>query len=104
MACAKATDVGDIHWTGTETTSDHPGYIEGAIESGLRVAQEVAQALSPIRDQRRLLLVGGRTLASCPQFLSPEPPAVSARLSSSIWPPPGGTSSRESDRTPTVPR
>ncbi|MBN3513343.1 FAD-dependent oxidoreductase [Mycolicibacterium septicum] len=41
-ACVKATDVGDIHWTGTETTSDHPGYIEGAIESGLRVAQEVA--------------------------------------------------------------
>ena len=40
-----ATPVGDIHWAGTETASDHPGYIEGAIESGLRVAQEVAQAL-----------------------------------------------------------
>ncbi|BBX94027.1 FAD-dependent oxidoreductase [Mycolicibacterium boenickei] len=38
--------VGDIHWAGTETASDHAGYIEGAIESGLRVAQEVAQALA----------------------------------------------------------
>lgn len=38
--------IGDIHWAGTETASDHAGYIEGAIESGLRVAQEVAQALS----------------------------------------------------------
>lgn len=42
--------VGDIHWSGTETASDHPGYIEGAIESGLRVAQEVEKALSAIRD------------------------------------------------------
>ncbi|ODR25598.1 FAD-dependent oxidoreductase [Mycolicibacterium porcinum] len=41
-----ATPVGDIHWAGTETASDHAGYIEGAIESGLRVAQEVAQALA----------------------------------------------------------
>ncbi len=38
--------VGNIHWAGTETARDHPGYIEGAIESGLRVAQEVVQALS----------------------------------------------------------
>lgn len=38
--------VGNIHWAGTETASDHPGYIEGAIESGLRVAQEVAEALT----------------------------------------------------------
>lgn len=41
--------VGDIHWAGTETASDHAGYIEGAIESGTRVAQEVAQALSATR-------------------------------------------------------
>ncbi|WP_353653704.1 NAD(P)/FAD-dependent oxidoreductase [Mycobacterium sp. DL99] len=41
-----STPVGGIHWAGTETSSDHAGYIEGAIESGLRVAQEVAQALS----------------------------------------------------------
>ncbi|MFV8053439.1 flavin monoamine oxidase family protein [Mycobacterium sp. 48b] len=45
-----STPVGDIHWAGTETASDHPGYIEGAIESGLRVAQEVTQALEDIRD------------------------------------------------------
>ncbi|OCB54418.1 hypothetical protein A5722_20660 [Mycobacterium vulneris] len=41
-----AKPVGDIHWAGTETASDHAGYIEGTIESGLRVAQEVAQALA----------------------------------------------------------
>lgn len=41
--------VGDIHWAGAETASDHPGYIEGAIESGLRVAQEVAQVLPVTR-------------------------------------------------------
>ncbi|MGA5536956.1 FAD-dependent oxidoreductase [Mycolicibacterium nivoides] len=40
--------VGDIHWAGTETATDHPGYIEGAIESGVRVAHEVARALSVI--------------------------------------------------------
>lgn len=44
--------VGNIHWAGTETASDHPGYIEGAIESGLRVAHEVVQAL-PATDGRR---------------------------------------------------
>lgn len=38
--------IGNIHWAGTETASDHPGYIDGAIESGIRVAQEVARALS----------------------------------------------------------
>ncbi|MED5812451.1 NAD(P)/FAD-dependent oxidoreductase [Mycolicibacterium sp. 050232] len=38
--------VGHIHWAGTETASDHAGYIEGAIESGLRVAHEVTQALA----------------------------------------------------------
>lgn len=36
---------GLLHWAGTETATDHAGYIEGAIDSGLRVAQEVAQAL-----------------------------------------------------------
>lgn len=33
--------VGPIHWAGTETASEHAGYIEGAIESGERVAAEV---------------------------------------------------------------
>ncbi|KAH7408334.1 putative flavin-containing monoamine oxidase aofH [Phaeosphaeria sp. MPI-PUGE-AT-0046c] len=33
--------VGRIHWAGTETAQDHPGYIEGAIQSGQRVAKEI---------------------------------------------------------------
>lgn len=37
--------VGDVHWAGTETADDHPGYLDGAIESGLRVAAEVISAL-----------------------------------------------------------
>lgn len=42
--------VGDIHWAGTETASDHAGYIEGAIESGVRVAREVEQTLLAVCD------------------------------------------------------
>lgn len=37
---------GDIHWAGTETARDHAGYLEGAIESGTRVAREVIEAFS----------------------------------------------------------
>ncbi|MDO0972790.1 flavin monoamine oxidase family protein [Mycolicibacterium frederiksbergense] len=37
--------VGPIHWAGTETATEHPGYLEGAIESGERAAREVAEAL-----------------------------------------------------------
>ena len=37
--------VGPIHWAGTETASVWSGYIEGALESGERVAAEVAAAL-----------------------------------------------------------
>jgi monoamine oxidase len=37
--------IGDIHWAGTETASEHAGYIEGAIESGERATHEVAHAL-----------------------------------------------------------
>ncbi|RMD42676.1 hypothetical protein DV735_g2420, partial [Chaetothyriales sp. CBS 134920] len=33
--------VGDIHWAGTETADDHPGYLEGAVLSGQRAAAEV---------------------------------------------------------------
>jgi len=36
---------GDIHWAGSETASEHAGYIEGAIESGERVAREVLARL-----------------------------------------------------------
>ena len=38
---------GNLHWAGTETATDHSGYFEGAIESGLRAAREVADALRP---------------------------------------------------------
>lgn len=43
------TPVGDIHWAGTETARDHAGYLEGAIESGVRVAREVIEALTGAR-------------------------------------------------------
>ncbi|MCV7382890.1 flavin monoamine oxidase family protein [Mycolicibacter longobardus] len=43
IAC---TPVGDIHWAGSETARDHPGYLDGAIESGTRVAREVIEALT----------------------------------------------------------
>ncbi|WP_374116444.1 FAD-dependent oxidoreductase [Hoyosella sp. YIM 151337] len=33
--------VGHIHCAGTETANDHPGYVDGAIESGLRGALEI---------------------------------------------------------------
>ncbi|WKG05130.1 FAD-dependent oxidoreductase [Mycolicibacterium sp. HK-90] len=48
-----AAPVGDIHWAGTETASDHAGYIEGAIESGLRVAHEVVTSCGATRDRSR---------------------------------------------------
>lgn len=37
--------VGHVHWAGTETATEHPGYLEGAIESGERAAREVSEAL-----------------------------------------------------------
>ncbi|MCE5289297.1 MAG: FAD-dependent oxidoreductase [Nocardiaceae bacterium] len=40
--------VGRLHWAGTETSSEHAGYIEGAIESGQRVAREVNAALQTV--------------------------------------------------------
>ena len=41
---ALRTPVGRIHWAGTETAEDWNGYIEGAIRSGDRAADEVAGA------------------------------------------------------------
>lgn len=38
--------VGDVHWGGSETAADHPGYLDGAIEAGERVAREVLAQLS----------------------------------------------------------
>lgn len=40
-----STPVGTVHWAGSETAHDHPGYLDGAIESGVRVAREVLTAL-----------------------------------------------------------
>lgn len=40
-----AEPVGHLHWAGTETAQDHPGYLDGAIEAGLRAADEVSQTL-----------------------------------------------------------
>lgn len=36
--------VGRIHWAGTETATEYEGYMEGALESAERAAQEVLQA------------------------------------------------------------
>ncbi|MGW4636148.1 flavin monoamine oxidase family protein [Nocardia sp. NPDC004415] len=41
-----AAPSGTVHWAGAETASEHAGYIEGAIESGDRVAREVLAALA----------------------------------------------------------
>ncbi|KAL3439960.1 putative flavin-containing monoamine oxidase aofH [Aspergillus insuetus] len=35
----------NLHWAGTETAQEHPGYLEGAIQSGERAACEVACTL-----------------------------------------------------------
>lgn len=38
--------VGRVHWAGAETAHHHPGYLDGAIESGLRAATEVRAVLA----------------------------------------------------------
>ncbi len=48
-----AEPLGHIHWAGTETASEHAGYIEGAIESGERAAREVRAALAEGRTPAR---------------------------------------------------
>lgn len=37
--------IGRIHWAGTETATDWPGYVEGALQSGERAAAETQDAL-----------------------------------------------------------
>ncbi|MFE0699834.1 flavin monoamine oxidase family protein [Streptomyces sp. NPDC058872] len=39
------TPIGSIHWAGAETAAEHPGYLDGAITSGRRAAQEVIDSL-----------------------------------------------------------
>ncbi|WP_340683582.1 FAD-dependent oxidoreductase [Amycolatopsis coloradensis] len=36
---------GHVHWAGSETAREHPGYLDGAIEAGERAAREVAEVL-----------------------------------------------------------
>lgn len=42
---ALRTPIGPLHWAGTETATAWAGYIDGAIQSGLRSADEAAQTL-----------------------------------------------------------
>ncbi len=43
-------NVGPIHWAGSECATRWVGYIDGAIESGLTTAAEVADRLDPVSD------------------------------------------------------
>jgi monoamine oxidase len=36
--------VGRIHWAGTETATEWMGYLDGALQSGIRVAEEIISA------------------------------------------------------------
>lgn len=40
-----STPFGHVHWAGAETAADHPGYLDGAVESGHRAAREVMEEL-----------------------------------------------------------
>jgi monoamine oxidase len=42
---ALRTPVGPLHWAGTETATEWCGYLDGALSSGLRAADEVLRAL-----------------------------------------------------------
>ncbi|MFN2463651.1 MAG: flavin monoamine oxidase family protein [Candidatus Dormibacteria bacterium] len=39
--------IGNVHWAGTETATVWAGYMDGAVQSGVRAAEEVITALSP---------------------------------------------------------
>ena len=41
------TPIGPIHWAGTETATVWNGYMDGAIQSGERAAQEALAAIVP---------------------------------------------------------
>ncbi|MBY8884761.1 FAD-dependent oxidoreductase [Streptomyces sp. PTM05] len=47
FGCALRTPVGPVHWAGTETATKWAGYIDGAAESGHRVAHEILPAVLP---------------------------------------------------------
>ena len=39
--------VGLLHWAGTETATEWSGYMDGAVQSGKRVAAEILDRLPP---------------------------------------------------------
>ncbi|XP_022093603.1 probable flavin-containing monoamine oxidase A [Acanthaster planci] len=45
-----------VHWAGTETATHHTGFINGAVQSGMRAADEVLRRLEPHRQADRLLI------------------------------------------------
>ena len=45
--------VGGIHWAGTETADEWTGFLDGAVRSGQRAADEVARDLLPARSMAR---------------------------------------------------
>jgi monoamine oxidase len=45
VGAALVEPVDRIHWAGTETATEWPGYIEGAVQSGERAAREVTAAI-----------------------------------------------------------
>ncbi len=48
---ALSEPIGPLHWAGTETATRWTGYIDGAIESGMRAAREADDALRRITDR-----------------------------------------------------
>ena len=38
--------IGYIHWAGTETATEWMGYMDGALQAGIRSANEVLEAIS----------------------------------------------------------
>lgn len=52
------TPAGNIHWAGTETSEVWTGYMEGAVRSGIRVAEEIQVLISTsVVDEGRNLMV-----------------------------------------------
>lgn len=45
MSAAAVEPVRNIHWAGTERAQEHPGYVEGALQSGERAAAEIMASL-----------------------------------------------------------
>jgi len=41
-----AEPIGSLHWAGAESAHHHPGYLDGAIEAGVRAAAEIVADLS----------------------------------------------------------